>query len=172
MEGPCSSSTTSGKGTLCQGSLRHGSRRKYSLQLRSQPAAFTGQSRTLRVAIPDSSSEPSAIQSPPSPPGASLPQHRAPGPCPGTPSSSALSLPRQTPLPASASLPELGIRHRPLLLGAEIRTGAGEEPRRAELRLPRAHPFGRRAQVTRSDNRHFELVRERVDCRPAAAAEP
>ncbi|EOB02903.1 hypothetical protein Anapl_16646 [Anas platyrhynchos] len=45
-------------------------------------------------------------------------------------------------LPASGSLSELGIRHRPLLLNTEIRTGAGEELTRTELRLPRAHPFG------------------------------
>lgn len=72
-------------------------------------------------------------------------------------------------LPASGSLSELGIRHRPLLLNTEIRTGAGEELTRTELRLPRAHPFSRRAEITGSDTWRFELVRERVDYCPAAA---
>lgn len=79
--------------------------------------------------------------------------------CPGTPapppSRSLLS-----PLPASGSLSELGIRHRPLLLNTEIWTGAGEELTRTELRLPRAHPFSRRAEITGSDTWRFELVRE------------
>lgn len=57
MEGPCSSSTMSGQGTLCQGILKHRSRRKYFLLLCSQPAAITGQSQTLQVMISDSSSD-------------------------------------------------------------------------------------------------------------------